>query len=401
MIAFKNTAFTILTICVILIISGVIIAYGRGYRFDTKQKSFGSTGIISVTSDPTGATITIDNKKVGATNTTVTIKPGWYTVGISKEGYQPWEKQIRVQGEVVVSTHAVLFPSNPSLSAITTGGIANPVLSPDGLKLAFTMPATPSATNGAQLVDRGGIWILELIDKPLGFNRDAKQLLKATALDTTDATLTWSPDSKQLLIDIPTKLSTASYLIDADKLNDYAKPLYEKQTTVKDWSIQEQTKEKEKLLTLSTDLTAVATSSMNIISFSPDESKILYEATRSAVIPTIITPPLIGTNSTEETRSVVPNTLYIYDVKEDRNYLIGNSKNLVLQWLPTSKQLISAGNNKIDVVDYDGTNKKTVYAGPFWDSFVAPWTNASKLVILTNLNPSASTLPNLYAVNIK
>jgi len=401
MIAFKNTALTIFTVCIILLVSGIIIAYGRGYRFDTKQKSFGSTGIISVTSDPTGATITIDSKKVGATNTTVTIKPGWYTVGISKEGYQSWEKKIRVQGEVVVSSHAVLFPSNPSLSAITTGGIASPVLSPDGSKLAFTMPSTLDATNGAQLVDRGGVWVLDLIDKPLGFNRDAKQLLKATALDTTNATLTWSPDSKELLIDIPTRLATASYLLEADKLNDYAKPLYEKQTTMNNWGIQEQTKEKEKLLTLSPDLTTIATSAMRIISFSPNENKIFYEATATATIPTIITPPLIGTNSTEEKRTIIPNTLYVYDIKEDKNYILGNAKTLILQWLPNSRQLITAGNNKIDVLDFDGTNRKTVYAGPFWDSFVAPWTDASKLVILTNLNPSASTLPNLYAINIK
>lgn len=401
MMAFKKTVFSVLTICIILLVSGIIIAYGRGYRFDTKQKSFGSTGIISVTSDPTGATITIDNKKVGATNTTVTIKPGWYTVNISKEGYQSWEKSIRVQGEVVVSTHAVLFPSNPSLSAITTGGIASPILSPDGSKLAFTMPTTPYATNGAQLVDRGGVWVLDLIDKPLGLNRDAKQLLQATALDTSNAVLTWSPDSKQLLIDIPNRTTTASYLIDADKLNDYAKPLYEKQTTMNDWALQQQAKEKEKLLTLSPDLITIATGSMKIVSFSPDESKILYEASKSATIPAIIDPPLLGTNSTEETRTIIPNTLYIYDIKEDKNYLIGNSKNLTLQWLPNSRQLITAGNNRIDVLDYDGLNRKTVYAGPFWDSFVAPWTNASKLVILTNLNPSASTLPNLYAINIK
>jgi hypothetical protein len=401
MMTFKKTAFSILTVLVILIVSGVIIAYGRGYRFDTKQKAFGSTGLISVTSDPTGATITIDNKKVGATNTTVTIKPGWYTVTISKEGYQSWEKNVRVQGEVVVSTHAVLFPSNPSLSAITSGGIANPILSPDGSKLAFTMPTTPTATNGAQLVDRGGVWVLDLIDKPLGLNRDAKQLLQATALDTTSATLTWSPDSKQLLIDIPNRTTTASYLIDADKLNDYAKPLYEKQTTMNDWNLQTQAKEKEKLLTLSPELITIATHSMNIISFSPDENKILYEASTSATIPTIIDPPLLGTNSTEETRTIVAKTLYIYDIKEDKNYLVGTSKKIALQWLPNSRQLITAGNNKIDVLDYDGTNRKTVYAGPFWDSFVAPWTNASKLVILTNLNPSASTLPNLYAINIK
>ena len=92
MVAFKNTVLTILTVCIIFIVSGLIIAYGRGYRFDSKQKAIGSTGLISVTSDPTGATITIDNKKLSY-NTTVTIKPGWYTLSISKEGYQSWEKK--------------------------------------------------------------------------------------------------------------------------------------------------------------------------------------------------------------------------------------------------------------------------------------------------------------------
>ena len=38
---------------------------------------------------------------------------------------------------------------------------------------------------------------------------------------------------------------SASYLLETDKLNDYAKPLYEKQTTMTDWKLQQQTKEKE------------------------------------------------------------------------------------------------------------------------------------------------------------
>ena len=120
MVTFKNTVLTILTVCIIFIVSGLIIAYGRGYRFDAKQKAIGSTGLVSVTSDPIGATITIDAKKVGATNTTVTIKPGWYTLSISKEGYQSWEKKIRVQGEVVSAVSAFLFPTNPSLRRRTS-----------------------------------------------------------------------------------------------------------------------------------------------------------------------------------------------------------------------------------------------------------------------------------------
>jgi len=52
-------------------------------------------------------------------------------------------------------------------------------------------------------------------------------------------------------------------------------------------------------------------------------------------------------------------------------------------------------------MDYDATNRRTAYAGPFWDSFAVPWASGGKLVILTNLNPSASAVNNLYVVNLK
>lgn len=399
----RSIIITIFTVCIILIISGAVIAYGRGYRFDFGQKSIaiGSTGLISVTSSPTGAQIFIDGKNYGATNTNVTIKPGWYTVTIAKEGYQSWEKHIRIQGEVVARADATLFPKNPSLSAITTSGIISPVVSPDGSKIVYTIDTVNESTNAAQLTNKNGTWVLELIDKPLGMNRDARQILKPEILNTKNATMTWSPDSKQILVDIPTaKGNVASYLVDGDKLNDIPKPISDRQGTIDDWKVQERVKEKEKLSTLTPDFITVATSSMRIIAFSPDEQKILYEATASATIPIIIDPPLIGTNPTEDIRTIKPSIIYTYDIKEDRNYVIGDAKQLTLQWLPSS-HLLTISKDKIEIMDFDGTNRKTVYAGPFWDTFVAPWTNANRVVILTNLNPTASTLPNLYAINIQ
>jgi hypothetical protein len=398
----KKSFFTFGIVVVILAISAVIIAYGRGYRFDAKKKTIGSTGLVSVTSDPIGATIAIDGKNVGATNTTVTIKPGWYTITISKEGYQLWEKKIRVQGEILVSTHAILFPTNPSLSAITASGVTRPVLSPDGTKIAFIIPKEETPAANGQTPDKSGIWILDLIDKPLGLNRDARQILTSNFVTTDTAHLTWSPDSKQLLVDIPAgKNGSISYLADTDKLNTALPAIPVRSDVLTDWVRQTNLKEKEKLSTLSPEFLAVATSSMRIISFSPDERNILYEATAAATLPAIISPPMVGVNSTPETRGIKPKTIYVYDVKEDRNYVIGDASALTLQWLPSSRQLLAIGKTAIDVFDWDGTNRKTVYAGPFLEGFAVPWTNAGKLVILTNLNASASAIPNLYAVNIK
>jgi len=426
----KNLSNTLLSIVTVILIVGIslsVILYGRGYRLDFNNKSLGTTGLIAATSDPTGAQLFIDGKPKGATNTNLNVQPGWYTVTVVKNGYQPWEKQVRVQGEVLTRVDAMLFSSNPSLFALTSSGVMNPTLSPDGTKLAYDVPETPEASQAAQLVSRAGIWVLDLLDKPLGMNRDARQIVKRVQLDTDGALLSWSPDSKQLIL---TTKNNEAYLLESDRLNETPKFISDMPTLMNEWQELKAAKDKEKLLSLSPDAMNVATSSMKILAFSPDETKILYEASQSMTIPIVIDPPLIGTNPTEEVRTIKPGNVYVYNVKEDKNYLIGTTKtlipeptpvpktksaepytnqteikappaNILVQWLPTSRHLVVTSKDKVEVMEYDGINKKVVYAGPFWDGFVAPWSNAGRIVILTNLNPAASVIGNLYAVNIR
>ncbi|MEK7119229.1 MAG: PEGA domain-containing protein, partial [Patescibacteria group bacterium] len=374
------------TVLLILTVSFAIISYGRGYRLDITKKSVRPTGLMVAASEPTGAQVFIDGKIAGATNSTLNLSPGWYQVRILKEGYQPWEKRLRVQGEVVSKADAFLLPANPSLSAITMNGAAQPLLSPDGGKLAYLVP------NGTdELEDKAGVWTLDLVDKPLGLNRDAKQIVKANALGIpiAKAMLQWSPDSKQILVTATS--GRPAYLLDSDKLNEGPQLAPDPQAITKKWKIAESTKEKEKLSTLNPDLVGSITRAGRVINFSPDETKILYEATVSAAIPTIIKPPLIGTNPTEEDRNLKPGSTYIYDIKEDRNYSIKDINASSSHWLPTSRHLLLVAKEKIEVLEFDGTNRRIVYAGPFWDSFAVPWTSPTKIVILTSLNPAAGS----------
>jgi len=414
---------TVASVGFILGVSITIIAYGRGYRWDIKNRSLGTNGLITATSDPVGATVFIDGTKRTATNTNLVMTPGWYTVTIAKAGYQPWEKRVRVQGEVVTRVDAMLFSGNPSLFALSTTGVLSPVLSPDGSKLVFIVPdEETNGTNQGETTGRAGIWVLDLEDKPLAMNRDPRQIVKKDVLDSTNATISWSPDSKQVLVKTQW---LQTYLLDADRTNDLPRLVADLAVLENDWKKQEEEKKHGMLTALKGDLQAVATTSMNIIAFSPDETKILYEATAAAMIMPIINPALIGTNTTEEVRDIKPGTLYVYDVKEDRNYFIIDSKTLrqednktktvlpsnsgaslavlssPIQWLPSSRHLLLTGKDKVEVMDYDATNRKTVYAGPFWDGFVAPWSNAGRIVVLTNLNPGVSSVNNLYAVNIR
>jgi hypothetical protein len=155
-------------------------------------------------------------------------------------------------------------------------------------------------------------------------------------------------------------------------------------------------------------LRAVAAANFNILQWAADDTKILYEASQSASIPLIINPALIGTDSTPQVREIKKGEVYVYDLKEDRNYLILSSlpapktskQQLPLMWYPDSKHLVYVHDAKIDMMEYDAQNQTTVYAGPFVDTFVFPWPDATKLVILTNMgNPSIT--PNLYTIGLK
>lgn len=412
------------TLCLILGVAFLVIAYGRGYRLDLRKNSLKPTGLLSTTSDPIAAQVYLNGTLRTATNNSINVDPDFYTVKIAKEGYIAWQKTIRVQGEIVTRADAFLVPTNPSLSPLTTSGVANPVLSPDGTKIAYIVPIRTSAEESVTNV---GLWVLELADKPLGRNRDPYMVARADgASDFTKASIHWSPDSSQLLVTDGIRVR----LFPSTKLSTYEDVTRSYEQLLKEWNTQKQIKDHQKLDGFKEDIINVASTSAKLIAFSPDETKLLYEATASAVLPLVIDPPLIGANSTEETRTISPGKLYIYDSHEDKNYFVLDAKEIPvakptplpkksqtiaqpvsfslsddpaskLMWFPTNRHLLLGFNGKIDIMEYDRTNWSTVYSGPFVDGFLAPWPNTSRIVILTNLNPGASTLPNLYTINLR
>lgn len=422
-------AIPFLTLTAILGTSAVIIAYGRGYRLGVKEDQIiKPTGLVSATSDPIGAQVLVDGQLKTATNNTFNVDPNWYTVKITKEGYIPWEKRLRVQGEVVSRADAFLFPTNPSLSPLTTSGIEHPVVSPDGTKIAYTVPTTGT---DATALKTGGLWVYDLVDRPLGLNRDPRQVAQPDAsFDLGNVQLTWSPDSSQIMAS--DGKSVRLYTI-GDKPNEYRSVTITFDVLLRQWEDEKRVRERQQLSGLKQPFIDFATASAKIISFSPDETKILYEATASATIPPVIVPPLIGTNPTEEQRTVKPGSLYVYDAKEDRNYFFVEKKEIPaltaleakptptprtarptpkalpvvkqpaypIRWFPTNRHLVIALEGKIDILEYDRTNWVTVYAGPFIDGFMMPFPNGSRIIVLTNLNAGVLKYPNLYTVNLR
>lgn len=385
------------SILVFLIISTtLVVLYSRGYRFwfEKGKPDISGTGLLVTTSKPDGAQVFINDHLTTATDSTINLTPGEYDVRIYKDGYFPWNKHVTVQREVVLKVDATLFPNAPKLESITTTGVQNPVIDPSLTKIAYTIASSSAKKNGVYVLDISSRSFLTL-------QSNATQITDDTSDVFSKSTVSWSPDGKQLLASISAQLQSPTwYTLDATTINDAPKDVTNTiESIISQWQSEKEEKEIARVEGLKKDLQTVVKNYFSKIQWSPDETKILYTASESATIPTIIKPPLIGTNQTPEDREIKKGNVYVYDIKEDKNYKIADSA-LPMNWYFDSHHLIVVKNQKIDIVDYDGQNNTTVYAGPFINGYVFPFPNDAKIVMLTNLgNPDIT--PNLYTLELK
>lgn len=67
---------------------------------------------LTITSEPGGAEIEIDGKFIGTTPTTLSAKEGSVTVLVKKNGFQPWQRQLKVRAGETRNVHAELLKQN-------------------------------------------------------------------------------------------------------------------------------------------------------------------------------------------------------------------------------------------------------------------------------------------------
>jgi len=83
-------------------ISPMIVIFVSGYRYDFTNKHFVKTGAISIKTDPSKATVTINGKVSGKTPDSARfLLPGEYDVSVSKTGYFTWSKKMTVSPQNV------------------------------------------------------------------------------------------------------------------------------------------------------------------------------------------------------------------------------------------------------------------------------------------------------------
>lgn len=374
------------------------ILYATGYRVSLNGSGSGKiiegTGLMVATSRPDGARVLVNEHLSTATNNTINLAPGEYDVVIEKDGYTLWKKKVIIKNGLVSEANALLFPVAPKLEAITTIGVSNVVMDSSGSLLAYTVSSSSAQKNG--------IYVLNMNSRPLIFiGASGTQLVTDIVDQFSKARLTFSPDGKELLASLP---NARYYLLTTDAKNQNPRDVTNTLFLVeRDWEQQTTERDKKTLETFSKNLKKAAGLYFKDMRLSPEGDKILYTASESATLPLVLKTKVPSLNSTSDQRNIKQGSIYVHDIKEDKNYQIaevkaGDKPNQYF-WHPDSRHLIYADDGKINVLEYDGGNHITVYSGPFLDNLVFPWPDGSSVAIIAKLSPNVPY--NLYRISLQ
>lgn len=399
----KKQLFTFLFVFFFIILATIlIIFYGKGYRFNfqTGGPKISKTGILQIKSIPTGAQVYIDNELKTSTDNSINLSPGKYEVKVSKDGYNDWQKNIQIEREVVSTADVLLLPKSPSLQSISTFGVESVVADPLGVKLAFKI--------GSSSAKRNGIYVFDMTARvfPVLVGQGSDTQIVDDSVDLfSQSEISWSPDGKEILAVITDNKNLPTYyLLKANGFNQTPQNITQSiEILLEAWELQKIDKENARIKSLNSKVQSFAKENFKILSWSPDENKILYQASSSGQMPVFKKPRLIGNNLLYERRDLEKDAIYVYNIKEDVNTrVIAPAPRSLgeVGWFPDSDHLLYVNDRKINIVEDDGANMTTIYAGPFLDHYVFPWPDGSKIVILTNLGNS-TTSPTLYTISLK
>lgn len=375
----------------IIIVTSLIIIYAQGYRISLEQGiNLKATGILSVTSKPKAASVYINNHLVTATDNIVNLPPGDYDVKIVKDGYTPWQKRISLKKEVVQQTDAYLFRTTPDIRSITFSGAINPVLSPTGTKIIYAVASASASKNN-------GLYQYDLTNNLLPLSKNQPKLIAVNFhnLDWSKFKFQFSPDGKELLA--TSQNGNISYLINLEEPIIYQKlqdVTLNKSIILASWKRAESVQIQESIKKLPAVFqNFVSTASSSLALFSSNNERFLYLAQSDYNLDDNLILPPPNQSTQAQTRQIKKGNYYVYDIKDDTNFKIGNAQDLtLLSWLPDSNNLIFIQQDKIFTIDYDGTNLRPIFSGKFSNNFLASKTDGSEIIILDD---------NLYALSIR
>ncbi len=379
------------------------VQFSQGYRFDLSQGKVKVTGLLVVKSKPTDAKVFLNGKLSGASDVSLSLPKGEYEIKLVKPGYQPWIKKLRVEKGLVTQVEAKLWPISPDLSKITYAGAKYPVLSPTKAEIAFVLPDSEAVVEW-QL--QPGLYILDLSGKGFLGKKGSRLIAEDTRRIKFSEVkrLVWSPDGSKIMAVFEDRV----FLLSTKGVQENTPLLdvsYQKKEIEKLWQKQKEQQLEAVLDKIKKPLRLQLAQVMEIIDVTGDEGKLVYKASGSAVLKRVINPPLPGNSHLPEVRRLEKDDYYVYDIREDKNYMLARKEDIKdkvkIWWMADNSHLLMVYPGKIYVIEYDGGNKTLVFAGNFRSEYVFPHLSGEDVIVLTSLNPAQPEFLNLYNLSLR
>lgn len=194
-------AFMLFLIVVFFISAPLLLAYTSGYRYDFAIREVRQTGVISIDVEPTDVTVELNGiviqKKMPLRLSN--RAPGTYHLRITKDGYQPWEKDITVSSK-----------QTTYIRGVTLFRQASPTALPNDMPI--TVPDATVSETGTYILVRhsdGVSYAISLINTKTKVSSVIKQGDTAT-----EPTIIWSPRQELALLLSKNNDSTKAELLD-------------------------------------------------------------------------------------------------------------------------------------------------------------------------------------------
>jgi hypothetical protein len=193
--------------------AALVLFYTFGYRFSTSRGIFIYTGSITVNSNPSTVSITLDGKPVpenrlGFINRSTHIPgipPGEHFISVTAPGYTTWEKKAVVESGLSTEFWNVLLgKTDPTVETLaeTTGAVR----------------AYPSPKAGVVALAKkvGDEFSLLVYQTDRGRGEQVFSLAGAELLSEDEDGLEWSPDGKRVLVPLRQGGAIHYYVVDVE-----------------------------------------------------------------------------------------------------------------------------------------------------------------------------------------
>lgn len=163
-----------------LIASVVVLIISQGRIFED-DGSIVQTGIIRINSIPQDEIEAyINDQKVDVNDDRITnINPGIVNLRLTKTGYTPWEKQIKVESGIVKDVYVQLYPNSIPFKKVTNTNVDKTFYSKDGQYIYYFV------LNGST---SDGVWRIKLSRNLLDFTNSTQitQIIKLNEIEKSE-----------------------------------------------------------------------------------------------------------------------------------------------------------------------------------------------------------------------